>query len=298
MDKKEKAYLELALGKAIVGSTLVVGKFVVASFPVFLASALRLGIASAILVPLLLRREKGLPSVPRKDLLVMFLQAFLGVFLFSIALLYGLKLTTAIESGIITSATPAIAGLASFLILKERLTWHKNTGILLTVLGVLAINIIGSSTGAERGSDPLLGNLLIFSAVISEALFITLGKIASEEVTPLIISTMVSVFGFLMLLPFGIHEAARFDFAGLTLSDWLPIIYYGAIGTAVALVLWQEGVQKVTAGTASVFTGFLPVSAMILSFIILKEPFAWSHVVGIIFIFLGIGFMSREPSES
>ncbi len=296
MDKKEKAYLELALGKAIVGSTLVVGKFVVASFPVFLASALRLGIASAILVPLLLRREKGLPSVPRKDLLVMFLQAFLGVFLFSIALLYGLKLTTAIESGIITSATPAIAGLASFLILKERLTWHKNTGILLTVLGVLAINIIGSSTGVERGSDPLLGNLLIFGAVIGEALFITFGKIASEDLTPLAISTIVSVFGFLMFLPFSAHEAESFNFASLTFSSWLPLVYYGAIGTAVALVLWHEGVQKVTAGTASVFTGFLPISAMILSFIVLKEPFAWSHLVGIVFIFLGIGFMSREST--
>lgn len=89
----------------------MVGKLMIASFPVSLASGLRFAIASAILLPLLIKLEQGLPHIRKKDLLILFLQAFTGVFLFSLFLLYGLKLTSAAEGGIIMSMTPTVTGL-------------------------------------------------------------------------------------------------------------------------------------------------------------------------------------------
>lgn len=297
MDRNSKTYFKLAFSKVITGSTLVVGKLVVANFPVFLVSGLRLAIASAILVPMLVKHKGGFPSVPKKDVIILFMQAFTGVFLFSIALLYGLKMTTASESGVITSATPAIVGLISFMFLKDRLNWHKSTGIMLSVLGILAINVLGSSVGVVRGPNPLLGNLLIFAAVIGEALFVTLGKVASEEVTPVTITALVSFFGFIMFLPFSIYEANSFNFATVTLSDWMGILYYGIIGTAFSLVIWHQGVSEVQASTAAVFTSFIPVSTVLLSYLILKEPFAWSHLIGIILVLIGIALISKRTQD-
>ncbi len=297
MDRNSKIYSKLAFSKVITGSTLVVGKLVVANFPVFLVSGLRLAIASAVLVPLLIKQSGRLTSIPRRDLVILFMQAFLGVFLFSIALLYGLKLTTATESGVITSATPAIVGLVSFMFLKERLNWHKGAGIMLSVVGILAINVLGPSAGIVRGSNPLLGNLLIFAAVIGEALFITLGKVASEEVTPLTITALVSFFGFLLFLPFSIYEASSFNFAATSPTDWVAILYYGIIGTAFSLVIWHEGVSQVQASTAAVFTSFIPISAVLFSYLILREPFGWSHFVGIMLVLMGIAFMSRTTPD-
>ena len=43
MKQPYRAYVELTLAMSIVGSSVVVGKLIVASFPVFLASALRFG---------------------------------------------------------------------------------------------------------------------------------------------------------------------------------------------------------------------------------------------------------------
>jgi drug/metabolite transporter (DMT)-like permease len=48
--------------------------------------------------------------------------------------LYGLKFTTAVESGIITSTIPAVLGLISFVFLKEQWTWSKGIGIVFTLL--------------------------------------------------------------------------------------------------------------------------------------------------------------------
>jgi drug/metabolite transporter (DMT)-like permease len=185
LNDKWIAYIELTLAMAIVGSSVVVGKLLIASFPVFLGARLRFAIASAVLLPMLIGREKGIPSITRKDWLFLFLQILTGVFLFSIFLLYGLKWTTAAESGIISSTTPAVLGLIAFLFLKERLTRNKVIGIAFTLFGIIAINLIGTTASAERGTNPLLGNLLVFGAVVGEALFTIFRKVVSEKVTPL-----------------------------------------------------------------------------------------------------------------
>lgn len=199
MRKSLRAYSKLALGKITAGSTIVVGKVAVASLPVFLISGLRLGIALILLVLLLLKLEKGIPSIGRRDAATIFLQAFAGVFLFSTFLLYGLKMTTAVESGVIVSMTPVAAGIISFLFLKERLTWNRGAGIMLSVVGLLVVNTAAGAAGEGRGANHLFGNMLVSGAVIGEALFTIFGKIESEKVSPLTVATLVSAFGFFVI---------------------------------------------------------------------------------------------------
>jgi len=74
LNKNLITYLELTLAMAIVGSSAVVGKLLIASFPVFLGAGLRFAIASAILLPMLIRSEKGIPPITRKYWLFIFLQ--------------------------------------------------------------------------------------------------------------------------------------------------------------------------------------------------------------------------------
>jgi drug/metabolite transporter (DMT)-like permease len=156
---------------AIVGSSVVVGKLIIATFPVFLASELRLLAALIILIPLMIKQEKGIPAIRKKDLWSLFLQSLTGIFLFNIFMLNGLKSTSAVESGIITSVTPAVVGVFAYVFLKERLEKNTRIGILLAVVGTLALNVLGSFLQGERGSNPLLGNLLVFGAVFCEAFF-------------------------------------------------------------------------------------------------------------------------------
>jgi drug/metabolite transporter (DMT)-like permease len=296
MSREGQAYLELTLAMIIVGSSVVVGKLVVASFPVFLANGLRFGIASVCLVALLLKAERRIPVGNRKDLLILFWQAFTGVFLFGLLLLYGLKYTSASESGIITSTTPAVIGLISFFFLKERPTWTKSAGIALAVLGVLTINMLARPVSAGSGDRRLLGNLLVFGAVIGEALFTILGKVVSGRVSPLAIATLLSLLGFLMFLPFAVYEGLAFDFSTVSAADWLPILYYGTIVTVGAYILWYRGVAQVPASTAAVFTGVLPIAAVLLSHLVLGERLAWAHLLGVACVLLAIGLIAWPVS--
>lgn len=288
------AYLELTAAMTIVGSSVVAGKYLVNSMPVFLAAGLRFAISMAILIPLLMIREKKLPIPGKKDLIVLFLLSFTGVFLFNVLLLYGLTMTGATESGIITSTAPAIIGLLSYLLLRERIGFIKASGIALSVLGVLFMNVFGEMHGDSRGFSSLPGNLLVFGAVLCEALFTVLGKFLSERVTPLAITTYVSLFGFLQFFPFAVYQGIAYPFAALSIQDWLVLLYYAVVVTVIAYILWYRGVSKVTAGTAGIFTGVLPLSAIFFSTYFLNETLTTSHLVGIGFVLTGIFLVSRE----
>ncbi|WP_181444496.1 DMT family transporter [Bacillus sp. 03113] len=295
MNQTILAYLKIAAAMSIVGSSVVIGKLITSSFPVFLASELRFLIASIILIPLFLRQNKRLPAIKGKEWVTLFLQALTGVFLFNIFMLYGLRKTSAIDAGVITSTLPAVVGMISFLFLKEKISVKKGFGILFAILGVGFINVMGAESSAEHS---LTGNLFIFGAVIGEALFITLGKSVSQKISPLTISTTMSLFGLLLFLPFSIYEAKKFHFSSLNILDWLNILYFGVVVTVLAFLLMYQGLQKVPASSAGVMTSILPLSSILLSFIILKEEIFLSHTIGLILIMLAIFIISKDSTPT
>jgi drug/metabolite transporter (DMT)-like permease len=278
---------------AIVGSSVVVGKLVVAKVPIFLIGGLRFGLASLILVPLVLIRERGLPALSRSDGGVLLAQAFTGIFAFNVLLLYGLTFTTAAESGIVTSTTPAVAAALAVLLLREPWTSRRAAGIIMAVLGLLALNLEGMTEMGGRGR-PLLGNLLVLGAVVGEGLFVVCSRVLAQRLSPLTVAAGISVLGFLMFMPFALWEARRFDLALLSGRDWIAIAYYGVVVTVIAFLLWARGVARVPASTAAVFTGVLPISAVTLSYLVLGEPIRPSHLMGAACVVAGIVLVARE----
>lgn len=161
---------------AIVGSSVVVGKLVVAKLPIFLIGGLRFALASLILIALVLVRERGMPALSRRDAGVLLLQAFTGIFAFNVLLLYGLTFTSAAESGIVTSSTPAVTAALAILLLREPWSARQAVGIGLAVLGLAALNLGAAGEAGDRGPRPLLGNLLVLGAVVGEGCFVPSGR--------------------------------------------------------------------------------------------------------------------------
>jgi len=297
MSKQIYAYLSLTVAMVIVGSSVVIGKLVVSSFPVFLAAGLRFAIGTLVLFPILLKREGlNVPDLNKRDWVILFLQAFTGAFLFTIFLFYSLKLTNAAEAGIITSLAPAVVGVLSFLFLREKLSLNKVAGITLAVCGVLLSTGLGNNPGAEQQTVSWMGYLLVFGAVVGEASFTILRKSLPNHISPLFTATMMSLFSVILFFPLSIIEGIRFDFPAVSLYEWLLILYYGVVITAVAFILWFQGVTQVSGSTAAIFTGVAPISAVMLSYVILQEPFQWAHVWGGLCVLVGIGFIIKPGS--
>lgn len=286
MKERDKllAFLYLSLAMIFVGSSVVVGKLIISQFPVFLASGLRFLIASIIFLPIPMRVRFKLM---RKEVITLFLQSLLGIFGFNVLLLYGLKFTTASISGIITSSTPVVIALIAFLILKEKFNLKRVSGIILALIGIAVLNVMIYSP-VSGGSNLLLGNLLVFGAVVCEALFTIFGKLSLKRLSPFVVSAYINFIAFFLFLPIAVLEGLKFDFPSVSVAGWLQIIYYGVIVSVVTYMLWYKGLSKVDASKAGIFTSLMPISALILSYFILSELLLPIHLIGTVLVIAGI----------
>ncbi len=281
----------------IVGTSVVASKIVVDTMPIYSASTLRFLIAAIILLAIT-ARSGGIPRCPTRVHLILAAQAAVGLVLFNVLLLLGLDLTTAIASGIITSLTPALVALLS-LPLGDRLRPVGWVGVSLAVAGVVVVNIFGTDE-AMSASRPLLGAALVFLAVVGEALYAVLGKIATGSVKPVPMATLVTVYGLILFLPLAAIDIRDFHVTAVPTRGWVAIVYLAAIVTVVAFALWFYGLQHVSASTAGAFTGMIPVGTIVASALFLDEPVRRLHVAGIAVVMLGIalvtqGTRSAEP---
>ena len=154
---------------SLVGCYVALSKPLVAAFPVFLLAWLRFGIA-ALAMPHWLRRPASEPPMTRRTRWLVFLESFLGNFLFSICMLFGVSLTSAVSAGVIMASIPAVVAIASRLFLRERITRRIAAAIACAALGIGLLALTphhgGNGTGAAGTSGPWLGNLLVFCAVV------------------------------------------------------------------------------------------------------------------------------------
>ncbi|QJT10789.1 DMT family transporter [Oceanidesulfovibrio marinus] len=290
------AYLYLSSAMVIVGSSVVAGKLMVVELPVFLSSALRFVIALAVLVPIMRLREGScLPRLSSRNWRILALQSLFGSFLFTTFLLYGLGSTSPAAAGVITSTTPAWIGLIAWLAMGERPGRRAVAGIACALLGVLLINTAGTS--GHSGTVSLGGNLLVIAAVLCESLFLLMRKGVDQPLTALGASTAISLFGLVWFLPAGVVQAVQFDYAAASTGAWLAVVYYGLVITIVAYLCWFAGIVRVDAATAGVFTGLMPVSAVVLSMLVLGEAMTWPTLAGCALALAGILLISLAKGK-
>jgi len=292
------AYLQLFLAMAIVGSTIVVSKLIADSFPTFFGTSLTLIVALIGITPFYLYQNKKNKVIPKtSDWKYLVLQSLTGVVLFRVLSFYGLKMTSPVDAGIITSTTPAIIALIAMFMLKERISRNMWVGIVFAILGVSIINLFTEVHNSIEGvNNKIFGNFIIIFAVICEALF-TIFRKKTPNIPAIHGSFHIIWIGLLLSIPFAFIDIDYSALKNYSFNDFLPILYYGIFGSVIAFILWFDGVSKVSASIAGLFTGIMPVSAVILSFLFLNENIYWYHIVGIILVLLGIFYGSKKAKN-
>eukprot|EP01041_Mallomonas_annulata_P027913 gene27913-49653_t len=94
------AYGSLALSMSLVGSYVALSKPLVLVFPIFLLAWLRFGIGGLAMLRWLKKPPGEAPISPHTRRLL-FLESFLGTFMFSICMLFGVSMTTAVAAGVV-----------------------------------------------------------------------------------------------------------------------------------------------------------------------------------------------------
>lgn len=279
MTPRWAAYVALGTSMALVGSYVALSKPLLAVFPVFLLAWLRFGVG-AVAMGGWLSPAPGEPPMSRATKKLIFLESFLGNFLFSIFMLFGMRYTTAVAAGIIMSAIPAAVAILSWAFLREKVSWQSWIGIGCVAVGIALYSIykdeqitqINRAQEAENsGFSAWLGNTLICAAVLCEAAYAVIGKKLTGHLGPKRISALINLCGLALVTPLGLWSSWHFDFGAVPLQIWGLLLFYGLAASVWTVWLWMTGLNTVPANQAGLFTSFLPISAALTGVFFLNE---------------------------
>jgi drug/metabolite transporter (DMT)-like permease len=271
------AYASLALSMSLVGSYVALSKPLVAAIPVFLLAWLRFGIGGLAMLHWLRKPANEPPMSPQTKRLV-FLESFLGNFLFSICMLFGVSLSSAVSAGVIMASIPAVVAVLSWAFLRERIAPRIWAAIVLAGLGIALLGL-SQPASAPAGAGPTattgqawLGHLLVFGAVLCEAAYAVIGKKLTGALGPKRITSLINLWGFVLVTPFGFYQALRYDFAAMQPGIWMLLLFYSLAASIWTVWLWMTGLKVVPVAQGGVFTVMLPVSAALVGVLVLGEP--------------------------
>jgi drug/metabolite transporter (DMT)-like permease len=279
------AYAMLAASMSLVGANVPVAKLLAEDLPIPLIAFLRCALACLVLWPLK-RAIEPRSRPPREVMRNLFWQAAFGTALYNAGLLAGLRLTTALEGGLVLATLPAVVAIGSALWLGERLSPRAWAAAALAALGMAAINTVRADAGGE-GS--LLGNALVFAGVVGEAVYVLLAKRAAGRVGVITAAFWMQVFSAAQLAPFAALSLPWLAPGAANASNAALLLFHALTASVLCLLLWYGGMRRAAANVAGVFSAFLPATAAVLGVAVLGERFTAVHAVGLLVMLASIG---------
>jgi drug/metabolite transporter (DMT)-like permease len=223
------------------------------------------------------------------------LLSILGVASFNTLVYTGLQYTTAINALLMQSTMPVLIVLMSYLFFHETIRAIQAVGILLSLLGVLAI--VGQGSLEVLTSLSLnLGDLLVFIAVALYAAYSTLLRLR-PPLHPLSFITATFVAGTVILLPFYLWENGSGRVMSIDGVTLLTVGYVAIFPSILAYLCYNRGVELAGANRAGLFIHLMPVFGTIMAILFLGESFRWFHGLGILLILSGILLATRRKGK-
>jgi drug/metabolite transporter (DMT)-like permease len=233
--------------------------------------------------------------VNRKDLWYLFGVSFFGVVINQTLFLVGLDMTTPINSSIIMSTNPIFAFVFAALILREKITFLKGTGLAIGLSGVLLL-ILQNGT-PDISSTTFLGDIFTMVNTISWAFFTVVIKRMLERYHPITVMKWVFTFGMLINIPAGYHQWSTMDWSSITLIAWLEIAFVVVGATYLGYLLITFGLRRLSPTVVSTYTYTQPVIAAYLATVMGQDHIDLVMVVSSLLIFAGVFVVSFQKKD-
>lgn len=275
---------------SIWGGMYVVSKVVLEVIPPFALLASRLVLGFLALAAVILFRSAN-KTITRRQ----FWQSILvGVVGYGVSLGFqftGTKLSTASNGSLITSATPVFVLLFAAWLLKEKISTLHILALAVSTLGVVAVI---DPRAAEISPSMFQGNILLFCAGLTWALYsVLVRKIASNG--DLLTSSAVMLLGGVpSAVIFGIREINMQGLGEITIGILGGILFLGIVSTAIAMFLWNYAFAQLPAAPASLTFFAQPAVGTVLGWLFLGEKITPLFLLGGVLIGVGILISTRE----
>ncbi|MBN2766791.1 MAG: EamA family transporter [Paludibacteraceae bacterium] len=234
-------------------------------------------------------REK----VGAKDVFLLFFAAALALTTNQLPFIVGLSMTSPIDASIVVTMLPILSMLFAAVFIREPITLKKTLGVLTGASGALLLVFSGE---AEVGSGSVKGNLLVFGAVMSFALYLTLFKKLISKYKPVTIMKWMFLFASIQSLPFYYGSLLHADFTSYDRSVVFRVIYVVVVATFVTYILLAMGQKVLRPTTLSMYNYLQPVVATLAAVVMGIDAFGIQQLLASVLVFAGVYLVTRSKS--
>ncbi|WP_258105427.1 DMT family transporter [Marinoscillum sp. MHG1-6] len=218
--------------------------------------------------------------------------AILGVGINMLFFFKGLSLTSAIHASLIMTLTPTIVFTMSVILIGEKITPLKVSGLLIGLVG--ASIIIYQPKGVPITGD-WLGDLMIFLNAVSYGSYLVLVKPLLNKYHPITIIKWAFTLGNFIVIPVGFSQFMTTDWSSFDTTIWFSISYVVVGVTIIAYLVNIWAMQKTSPSTIGVYIYVQPVFAVLVATLFFEELFTLKHLIASILVFIGVGMVvNRE----
>lgn len=294
MNSRNTAFLFASLAALIYGINFTVAKEVMPHYIKPYGFILVRVFGAAILfwiTGLFIKKEK----IATKDFSRILMASIFGTALNMLTFFKGLSLTTPISASVIMVSTPIIVLTFATIFLKEKATKRKLMGIFIGMFGAILLIVYGRTLGTA--TNGVLGNFLVFINAASYALYLITIKNLTKKYHPLTIAKWLYLFGFILVIPFGINEFLEVDFVNMPKFAIYRIAYVVLFTTFFAYMFNLFAIKKLKPTTLSIFIYVQPVIASLYALLVGSDSLNGIKIIATILIFVGVYLVTRKSKE-
>ncbi|MGB3573420.1 MAG: DMT family transporter [Phormidesmis sp.] len=245
----------------------------------------RMGIAAIVLNAIILLQGYRWPQRKRVWLECAALSVVNNLLPFGFVV-WGQQYINASLASILIASAPVFTVVIASLVGKERLTLMRAAGVLVSFSGVVVL--IGPQM--LRGLDLRgMGEIAMLCAALCYSLAGFWGR-RFQAVPAQLVSTMTITMGALIVVPlmFALESPLEVDWQW---SAGLSVVALGVFSTAIAYIVYFKLLADVGVVNTSLVSFLVPLSALVMSLVFLKERLSTEAILGMSLILIGLGVL-------
>ena len=292
--KDKTAYIFLILATLFWSGNFIVGKAAsLFEIPPFTLNFYRWTFAWLILAPFTLKEIFKKKSYILNNIKLILILGITSITVFNSIVYYSLNFTQVISGVLMISTIPVMIIFFCWVFKIEKTNFYQILGVLFSLMGVVVI-VTKADVNKLLNLNFNKGDLWMVVAMLSWAMYSALLRKKKFKLSQIsLLQTIISA-GLILLLPAYLIEMALGYRVNIHLPFILTLTYVVLFPGLASFFFWIKGISIIGSNRSGIFLHLMPIFSTLLAILIFKEKFMVFHLIGAIFIIIGIILSSRK----
>ena len=297
-NKNSLAYLLLIFATLFWSGNFIVGKAAsIYQIPPFSLNFYRWLFAGLILLPFTYKEIINNFNYIKSKINLFILLGFTSITIFNSIVYYSLYHTQVITGVLMISTIPVWIIFISSLLNIEKTNIFQLSGVGLSLVGVVFI-ITQADLDLIRNPDFNKGDLTMVIAMFAWAVYSVFLKKDKFKISQIALLEMVIITGLILLIPIFLIEMLLGNKIHFGQPFYLTLAYVVLFPGLASFFFWIKGINIIGANRAGIFLHLMPIFGAIMAMLIFNEKFMFYHILGAVFIIMGISLSNKKTKNT